>query len=86
MDQQKYINELNINIGDLFYSKSMPNLLFIVVDNNNKFYHTPLYRDIRIRTYKLHSVELGLRDVWYTEEWFIDRILNDNFVLQKIKI
>ena len=62
----------------------MPDLLFMVIDENSKFFYCDVPRTNK--TYKLYSIKDGLIATWYTENWFVDRILNDNFVLQKIKL
>lgn len=76
MKQQKSTEKLQINIGDLFYSRLMPQLCFFVIMTRYESYTDDLYRLYDYKTKK---------KIWYSYDWIRNRILCDNWCHQKVK-
>ena len=72
------MNEINIEIGDLLYSKNLENLIFLVIGIDEQAYF------LKYKTLAL-SNNSSKKQATYSTNWFKERI-KSGWILQKKKV
>ena len=81
MEKQKSTDDLKIEVGDLFYSKNLPIVLFIV-EPADEYYADPSYTWQGQHCFRCFEPLSNSHPV-YHESWLKNRIRDDGWIYQK---